>query len=150
MGIDDLVSAAFPLLLIFCAVGAGFVFCQIALRLGVRMNRQRAVVEQKAVTLLKGWLSPAQLAQYEVSGHFEVTGSHSGTRYRIRHGRQMNVDELDERGVRVAVLCVLPERPLPAGDVMLAQKIALETDEPATLQVAVRSPYETCVPHVLP
>jgi hypothetical protein len=95
--------------------------------------------EQKAVALLKQWLSSAQLAQYESNGHFEVTGSHSGRRYRIRRGRQMNIDELDEHGAQIAVWCFGPEGYLPVGDVMLAQKIALETDEHAALAVANRS-----------
>jgi hypothetical protein len=50
----------------------------------------------------------------------------------------MNVHQLDECGHRVAILCFLPERYVPVSDVMLAQKIALENDEPATLSVAIR------------
>jgi hypothetical protein len=50
----------------------------------------------------------------------------------------MNVDQLDERGRRVDVLCFLPEKYVPVSDVMLAQKIMLENDEPAALGVAVR------------
>ena len=93
--------------------------------------------EQKALALLKEWLSPAQLAQYERDGHFEVVGSHSGKRYRIRPARHMNIDEINEQGERVAaVWCFGPHGYLPVGDSMLAQKIALETDEKAALQVA--------------
>jgi hypothetical protein len=110
------------------------------------LGRNRAPVlfrcgeaEQKALALLKQWLSSVQLAQYEGNGHFEVTGSHSGKRYRIRRGRQMNIDELDEHGAQIAVWCFGPEGCLPVGDVMLAQKIALETDEHAALAVANRS-----------
>jgi hypothetical protein len=83
-------------------------------------------------------LSPAQLAQYESDGCFQVTGSHSGKSYRIRRHRQMNVDELDGRGERVAVWCFGPKGYLPVGDVMLTQKIALETDEQAALVIANR------------
>jgi hypothetical protein len=71
-------------------------------------------------------------------GHFEVTGCHSGKRYRIRRGRQMNIYELDMHGAQIAVWCFGPEECLPMGDVMLAQKIALETDEHATLALANR------------
>ena len=49
----------------------------------------------------------------------------------------MNVDQLDEGGHLLATLCFLPEKYVPVGDVMLAQKIALENDEPATLSVAI-------------
>ena len=45
----------------------------------------------------------------------------------------MNVDELDQHGVRIAAWCFGPEGELPIGDVMLAQKIALENDERAAL-----------------
>ena len=94
--------------------------------------------EQRASTLLKEWLTREQCIQYQRLGYFEVRGSHSGKRYRIRPARQMNVDQLDERGRRVDVLCFLPEKYVPVSDVMLAQKIMLENDEPAALSVAVR------------
>jgi hypothetical protein len=94
--------------------------------------------EQRASTLLKEWLTREQCIQYQRLGYFEVTGSHSGKRYRIHPGRQMNVDQLDERGRQVETLCFLPEKYVPVSDVMLAQKIMLENDEPAALGVAVR------------
>ena len=94
--------------------------------------------EQKALDLLKQWLSSVQLAQYERTGRFDVTGCHSGKRYRICRGRQMNVHELDQNGVQIAVWCFGPEGCLPVSDIMLAQKIALETDEHAALAVAYR------------
>ena len=94
--------------------------------------------EQKALDLLKQWLSSVQLAQYERTGRFDVTGCHSGKRYRICRGRQMNVHELDQNGVQIAVWCFGPEGCLPVSDIMLAQKIALETDEHAALAVANR------------
>lgn len=50
----------------------------------------------------------------------------------------MNVSELDRNGQEVARLCFVPDGRLPIGDVMLAQKIALETNEPGALKVAVR------------
>ena len=96
--------------------------------------------EQKALDLLKQWLSSVQLAQYERTGRFDVTGCHSGKRYRICRGRQMNVHELDQNGVQIAVWCFGPEGCLPVSDIMLAQKIALETDEHAALAVANRCP----------
>ena len=85
---------------------------------------------------MKQWLSPAQLAQFEKHVYFELTGGDSGKRYRIRPTHQMNVDELNERGVRTVSYCFGPEGGLPIGDVMLAQKIALENDEQAALALA--------------
>jgi hypothetical protein len=50
----------------------------------------------------------------------------------------MNIEELDEGGARVAVWCVHPEGTLALGDITLAQKIALETNERAALAIAGR------------
>ena len=110
----------------------------------VREVSQRRTAEEKGLALLKQWLSPAQLAQYEKHGSFEVMGGESGKHYRIRPTRQMNVDELDQHGVRTVSYCFGPEGELPIGDVMLAQKIALENDEQAALAVANRgNPHQT-------
>jgi hypothetical protein len=100
--------------------------------------RWRGEAEQRAGALLRRWLSPAQLAQYERTGRFEVVGSDTGKRYRIHPHKQMNIEELDERGAFVTSLCFAPEGNLPVDDIMLAQKIALETDERATLAIANR------------
>lgn len=94
--------------------------------------------QQKGLALLKDWLTPQQRADYECFNWFEVKGGATGKRYRIKHGRQQNIEELDERGCPVAGLCFLPEGQLVAGDVMLAQKIALETNERGALAVANR------------
>jgi hypothetical protein len=76
---------------------------------------------------LKEWLSPQQLAQYDEHKYFDVTGSHTRRTYRIRVGRDLNVFELDDAGL--VQVGWLPVDGLVAGDVMLAQQIALETDE---------------------
>jgi hypothetical protein len=86
--------------------------------------------------LLRDWLSPEQLAQYDALNYFEVTGCHTGKRYLIRHGMGTNVYELDDAGRPVTGWCFVPKHHLVAGDVMLAQKIALETDEQGALAVA--------------
>jgi hypothetical protein len=85
---------------------------------------------------LREWLSPDQLAQYNVHKYFEVTGCHTGKRYRISHGLGANVYELDEGGSPRMGWCFVPNNHLVADDVMLAQKIALETDENSALAVA--------------
>jgi hypothetical protein len=103
-----------------------------------RANRRLNEAERRASELLIDWLSPAQRAQYQHTGCFDVTGSQSGKRYRIRYARQLNVDELDERGHHVAVWCVVPRKFVPIADMMLAQKIALENDETATIAIAFR------------
>ena len=92
--------------------------------------------EVRGLKLLKEWLAPAQLSQYDANGFFEVTGCDSGKRYRIHYGAAMNVVEIDEAGRVRAGWCFIPKACLVAGDVMLAQKIALETDERAALAIA--------------
>jgi hypothetical protein len=66
--------------------------------------------------------------------------SDSGKRYRIHHGTSMNVHEMDDAGHPKSGWCFVPNRRLAAGDVMLAQKIALETCENSALAVAHRFP----------
>jgi hypothetical protein len=92
--------------------------------------------EARGLTLLKAWLTPEQLAQYRLHRHFDVTGCHSGKRYRIRYGVSMNVYELDSLGRPLVGRCFVPRDNLVAGDVMLAQKIGLETNERGVLLVA--------------
>jgi len=103
-----------------------------------RAFTRRRNAEQRAYTLLKRWLSTEQLVQLERHGYFEMRGSHSGRCYRIRRERNMNIEELDGGGSRVAVWCFGPVGCLPLGDNMLAQKIALETNEQAALAVGNR------------
>ena len=94
--------------------------------------------EARGLELLKEWLSTEQFAQYDAKSYFEVTGCHSGKRYRISHGTSMNIHELDGSGRPRVGWCFAPKGYLVAGDVMLAQKIALETDERGALAVANR------------
>jgi hypothetical protein len=50
----------------------------------------------------------------------------------------MNVHELDDAGRLKMGWCFVPEGCLVPGDVMLAQKIALETFESRALSVAIK------------
>jgi hypothetical protein len=86
--------------------------------------------------LLTDNLSPAQRDQLEVYNYFDVVGGDTGTRYRIRYGNLMNVEELDSRGERIRQLCFAPEGRLPVADTMLAQKIALELFETEAVHTA--------------
>src|ERR1700750_359309 len=76
----------------------------------------------RGLKLLKEWLSPEQLAQYNANGFFDVIGCDSGNRYRIHHGAAMNIVEIDDAGRARAGWCFVPKACLVAGDVMLAQK----------------------------
>lgn len=92
--------------------------------------------------LLREWLSPEQCAQFDATKWFDVIGCDTGTRYRIRYGRTTNVVEVDEAGRPTVGWCFVPIGSLVAGDVMLAQKIALETNERAALLVAQPFPVQ--------
>ncbi|MEZ0081506.1 hypothetical protein [Bradyrhizobium japonicum] len=104
-------------------------------------ERYRAVMaarETRGTILLREWLSPTQRAQFDASKSFDVVGGDSGRRYRIHYGRVTNVHEIDGAGQPVTGWCFIPSGGLVAGDVMLSQKIALETDEKTALAVANR------------
>ena len=94
----------------------------------------------RARRLLREWLSPEQRRQFDDEGRFEVVGSRTGKRYRIFSGTCANVYELDAMGEAVMGLCFVPAGGLAMGDVMLAQKIALETCEAEALAKANRFP----------
>jgi len=90
---------------------------------------------QKAEALIRAWLSPEQLREYEQRKRFEVTGS-AGGRYLITPAyiRDLNTGQH---------ICFVPENwsVLPTADIMLARKVALENDEAGALKVAYRLPY---------
>src|SRR5215469_16872591 len=52
----------------------------------------------KSLTLLREWLSPPQLSQYEKDKTFETIGSKTGKQYHIKQGNQQNVFDLDGAG----------------------------------------------------
>jgi hypothetical protein len=99
--------------------------------------------EEKSVALLRSWLTPEQAAQWDRRKEFDVVGSDTGTRYCIRCGTVQNINELNSNGKVVARWCFIPQGNLAVGDVMLAQKIALETMERRALSKAnkVTSPF---------
>ena len=139
MGLELFVLWAVAWLLTLCALAGAIAWSDAPARYH-SWAKQRDDAEKRGRRLLEEWLSPAQLEQYRRYHHFEVIGSHSGRRYRIRQGRQMNIDELDSRNKSTAVWCFLPQGRLPIGDIMLAQKIALESDEHHALAIAHKNP----------
>jgi hypothetical protein len=95
---------------------------------------------ERGMRLLAANLTDSQRRQHEQYRYFEVIGGSTGRRYRIRHGEAMNVDVLDECGRRVHKLCFFPRGRLVTGDVMLAQKLALEAFEIEALAIAHKLP----------
>lgn len=100
--------------------------------------RKSNLPEARGRRLLRRWLSAEQLAQFDARNFFDVIGCHTAKRYRIYYANVANVEELDKVGRPIVRYCFIPNGDLVPGDVMLAQKIALETDELAALAVANR------------
>jgi hypothetical protein len=98
--------------------------------------RSRRPAEQKGIALLRSWLTPEQAKQWAAREEFEVIGCHTGNRYRISCGTRMNVHQFDHTGKSIRQWCFSPEGGLATGDVLLAQKIALETMERRALDLA--------------
>jgi hypothetical protein len=103
----------------------------------------RSSARKKSLALMVQWLDPAQQASYTKHHYFEVHGS-AGGRYRVDDSStSFNVREIKTKFLRQPKLgdkfCFQPTGAWAQGDVMLAQKIMLETDEPRALQIANRS-----------
>jgi hypothetical protein len=91
--------------------------------------------DQRGVDLLTANLTRKQRQQYVNNGYFDVIGGHSGKRYRIWHCFQQNIEELDAPRSRPRIWCFHPQS-LVLGDVMLAQKTALELFETDAMRIA--------------
>ena len=92
----------------------------------------------RGAQLLVSCLSRNQREQFVQHRFFDVIGGESGKRYRIRHGRSQNVDEMDGSGRRAWQLCFYPLGALVTEEVMLGQKLALELFEADALKIARR------------
>jgi hypothetical protein len=103
-----------------------------------RFRPARYQAEEKSNALLRSWLTPEQLKQWMRRREFEVTGCDTGNRYRISDTTSLNVLQLGPSGDAVAKWCFAPKGCLVMGDILLAQKIALETMEREALAVANR------------
>src|SRR5262249_62288880 len=66
----------------------------IGLFVSRKQNRRLREAESKGMKLLSKNLSPRQREQYRAFGYFDVTGSDTGRRYRIFHGRVSNIKEI--------------------------------------------------------
>lgn len=95
---------------------------------------------RRGMRLLIENLTPQQRRTFERRRYFIVQGGDTGRFYRIREGRQLNIDELDSFHRTACVWCFHPGEALVVGDVLLAQKVALECFEEDALRVAYRHP----------
>ena len=104
------------------------------------VNR-RSMARQRGLELLKANLTPDQLNQFLATRRFDVVGGVSGRTYRIRMAAgPMHVEELDQLGQCVRRLCFFPKGRLVDGDIILAQKVALEAFEVEALVIANKFP----------
>jgi hypothetical protein len=139
-GWPELALAAMASIPLIAGILSAFALAGFRVRPPSSVAAQPSKAEQRANMLLTEWLGPGQRLMLQSLGYFEVIGSHSGKCYRIRRGRQMNIEELGEDGTPIGVRCFGPIGNLPLGDVMLTQKLALEINELAALAVANRVP----------
>lgn len=98
--------------------------------------RKRA--ERRAEGLLRSWLTEKQTADLEKNGWFDVrvpSSDGSSRTYRIRRGVAGNVSLLGPDGRAVKSFCAHPDG-VPSPDVMLSQKLMLETNEDMFLRIA--------------
>jgi hypothetical protein len=109
-----------------------------ALQSGAFPMRRAASPEQRGFKLLLANLTPEQRRQYKRDRNFDVIGGQSGIRYRLWHCYQQNIEELDARGRRMWIWCFHPRETLVLGDVLLAQKTALELFEAEAIRIAHR------------
>lgn len=94
--------------------------------------------QAKARVLLESALTPQQRRDLFTERCFYVKGKRFT--YRIREGHSGNVDQLDSAGLVISRFCARPLGRLPVYDVMLAQKLWIETDESMFLRKAALYP----------
>ena len=105
---------------------------------GLTTDWGHSKADQKSIALLKEWLTPEQLKDFEQTNSFDVTGCHSRSRYRISKARSFGVRRMDKSNNVDRLLCFVPTTVNSLGDIMLAQKIMLETNETKALKIANR------------
>lgn len=96
----------------------------------------------RAFQLLFRCLPRDQAERLGEQGHFDVQGSQGGW-YRIREGQYRNVLRLNRGCFPVEQLCLHPVDWCPNADVMLAQRLLLQTDEGQFLRQANRTSLNT-------
>lgn len=104
-----------------------------------RKERERLaeLARERAMALLLEMLHRSQVKELRNRGSF-ITMSNKGTLYEVAFGRQHNVFELDNKQRRIAEYCITNGGPewIPDADVMLAQKLMIETDEDSLRRIA--------------
>jgi hypothetical protein len=114
----------------------------VLLRTFTRLFGHWESARERGRRLLLAHLTPIQRKQYDIHGHFDVVGGETGHRYRIRQGDALNIEEYDRNGTYLSRWCFSPVGNLVLGDILLAQKLALELFESDTRALANRYPTD--------
>lgn len=102
-------------------------------RTALRLIAEGAAV--RAMDLLYSCLNDEQREMLRAHKKFRVVSNKLNI-FEICEGKTHNIYKLDMQGKRVENWCVLPQGELAMGDVLLAQKVWLETDEADTAKFA--------------
>jgi hypothetical protein len=98
--------------------------------------------------LLKSNPTAEQANELHRTRAFQVIGGATGRRYRIRHAFAFNIDLLSEQSQHVVPFCFRPRDNFAVGEIMLAQKNALEVFELEALKIAIcLRPWECPLVH---
>ncbi len=102
-----------------------------------RQHREenKRIAEERALQLLLENLDENQKAVYETTKAIPIKVK-SGHLYRINKGRAGNVEQVNDKGIRLKKLCFHPTENVPDFDTMLAQKLMLECCEEDVLRIA--------------
>jgi hypothetical protein len=100
----------------------------------------RQEAEVRAEALLLAHLTDQQRTDYLEKGYFDMPGERGRHTYRLWKGSAGNVKRLNARGTEVMSYCIHPREHLPHSDVVLAQKLLLETAEAEFLRLANARP----------
>lgn len=98
-------------------------------------EENKRIAEERALQLLLDNLDENQKVVYGKTKAIPIK-TKSGRLYRINHGRSGNVEQVDEKGIRLKKLCFHPAESVPDFDTMLAQKLMLECCEEEVLRIA--------------
>lgn len=99
---------------------------------------EQVAARRRAQELLLSQLDAEQRAAFLTRKAFRVVGA-DGKLYEIARGRQHNVFELDAQGRRRTEFCIT-HADLPDEDILVAQKLLLETDVARFRRIANATP----------
>lgn len=86
--------------------------------------------EARSLAWLESFMTPKQRAEWDAEDCFTCYGNVTGWRYRIYPLRQFNIEQRTREGYVVAKFCAITDGVIvPLGDMLLAQKLAIESNE---------------------